>query len=144
MSVKQQLFRVRDMLTANADVIVLLIRIVLGIIFIQTGFGKLIHFDRTVAFFNGLGIPFPVINAALAALTEFLGGILILVGLLTRLVSVPLAFVMLVAILTTKLNDIMSFSDFIRLQELDYMLFFLLLVFIGAGRYSLDRRLFRQ
>ncbi len=113
-------------------------RLCIGTIFVQTGFGKLMHFEQTVAFFSDLGIPFPMINAAMAASVECIGGALLIVGLLTRVVSVKLAVVMIVAILTAQLSEVASLSDLIRLQEVDYLLFFALFLFGGAGKFSLD------
>ena len=77
----------------------LLLRLFLAPVLVQAGWNKIIGFENTVAWFGGsLGLPFPELMAALAAGTEFFGGILLLVGLATRWVSIPLMFTMLVAI----------------------------------------------
>lgn len=82
----------------------LLLRIYLAPIFIQAGYGKLTGFDNTVAFFGntewGLGLPFPELMAALAGGSELIGGWLLLFGLATRLVAIPLMITMLVAAIT--------------------------------------------
>lgn len=82
----------------------LLLRLYLAPIMIQAGWNKLSNFESTVTWFGnpdwGLGLPFPEIMAALAAGTEFFGGVLILLGLATRLVAVPLAVTMGVAMIT--------------------------------------------
>jgi uncharacterized membrane protein YphA (DoxX/SURF4 family) len=92
----------------------LLIRLYLAPIFIIAGYNKLglgdpditgiaslLANDNIVAWFGnsewGLGLPFPELLANLAAWTEFLGGWFLLVGLLTRLVSIPLMFTMVIA-----------------------------------------------
>lgn len=66
-----------------------------------TGFASLFANTNIVTWFGntewGLGLPFPELLANLAAWTEFLGGWLLLVGLLTRLVSIPLMFTMIIA-----------------------------------------------
>ncbi len=116
----------------------LLIRLVIGGIFIQTGWGKLTHLGTTTAFFQSLGIPFAHYNALAASLIEFVGGLLILTGLLTRLVSIPLICVMIIAIATAQWADVHSIYDFIGLQEVDYILFFGILFSEGAGKTSLD------
>jgi putative oxidoreductase len=116
----------------------LLIRLSIGSIFIQTGLGKLMHFGGTVNFFASLGIPYPVINAAAASSIEFFGGILVIAGLLTRPAAAKLAFVMVIAILTAHLAEIETLSDLIRVQAFDYLLFFVLLLFTGAGKLSID------
>ena len=76
----------------------LLLRLILAPVMIQAGYNKLISFENTAAWFGGsLGLPLPELMAALAIGAEFLGGILLLIGLATRLVAVPLMVTMLVA-----------------------------------------------
>ena len=75
----------------------LLARIYLTPIMLQAGYTKLTGFDNTVSWFEYMGMPLPVVSVALVALSEFVGGLLLLVGWLTRLVCVPLMIAMLVA-----------------------------------------------
>ena len=79
----------------------LLVRLYLAPIMIQAGWNKIVGFDNIVAWFGnpdwGLGLPFPALMAALAAGTEFLGGIALIFGLATRLVAIPLMFTMVIA-----------------------------------------------
>lgn len=85
------------------DVALLMIRGIVGVVFLFHGSQKLFGaFDGPgiagMAGFNeSLGIPFPVLSAWLASLTEFAGGAALLTGVGQRLISVPLAFTMLVA-----------------------------------------------
>jgi len=120
------------------DLLILVLRVSVALIFIRTGYGKLVHFDKTVMFFESLGIPFADLNALLAAATEFGGGILILVGLFTRLVSFPLAFVMVIAIATAQWREVKDIYDLVSLIEYLYLVIFLLLTSLGAGKFSLD------
>ncbi|MBY6185191.1 DoxX family protein [Marinobacter hydrocarbonoclasticus] len=87
--------------TALEGLAPLAIRLYLAPIFIQAGWNKLSHFSDTAAWFGnpdwGLGLPFPELMAALAIGAELVGGILLVVGLFTRLVSLPLMVTMLVA-----------------------------------------------
>lgn len=82
----------------------LALRLYLAPVLMQAGYNKLAHFDDTVAWFAnpdwGLGLPMPALLAALAAGTEFFGAILLLLGLATRLISIPLMITMLVAAFT--------------------------------------------
>lgn len=82
----------------------LALRLYLAPVLMQAGYNKLAHFEDTVAWFAnpdwGLGLPMPTLMAALAAGTEFLGACLLLVGLATRLISIPLMITMLVAAFT--------------------------------------------
>jgi uncharacterized membrane protein YphA (DoxX/SURF4 family) len=82
----------------------LLLRLYLAPVMMQAGWMKLTNFESTAAWFGnpdwGLGMPFPYLMTALAAGAEFFGGIALVAGLATRLVAIPLAITMLVAMLT--------------------------------------------
>jgi putative oxidoreductase len=121
----------------------LLARITLGLVFIGTGWGKLHTIPQVTEFFTGLGIPFPGFNARLTASTEFLGGLLILAGLGTRLVALPLAFTMVIAILTAKRADIDGITSLVGFEEWSYLVMFLWLAVAGAGPLSVDALLMR-
>jgi putative oxidoreductase len=91
-------------------------------------------------FGNELGFPAPLLMAFLAKGTEFSAGILICLGLFTRISSVMLAFVMLVATLTANL-DYSGVGSFIRpdgLVTIPCFLLACLFVFCGSGKYGLD------
>lgn len=87
----------------------LLLRLYLAPVIIQAGWNKLSNFEDTAAWFGnaewGLGLPFPEVLAGLAASTELVGGFLILIGLFTRLISIPLMFTMIVAAVTVHLEN---------------------------------------
>lgn len=82
----------------------LALRIYLAPIFIMAGLNKMSNIEDVAAWFGnpdwGLGLPAPMLMAWLAALVEFFGGIAILVGFGTRLVAIPLMFVMAIAAVT--------------------------------------------
>ncbi|GMR08006.1 MAG: DoxX family protein [Gammaproteobacteria bacterium] len=79
----------------------LLIRIFLAPIFILAGYGKLSNMESTIWYFeNTLGIPYADIMGPMAGGVEFFGGILMLIGLATRWIVVPLMFTMIVAAAT--------------------------------------------
>lgn len=121
----------------------LVARITLGWTFFQTGWGKLHSIPKVVGFFTELGIPAPEFQARLVATTEFACGAFLLLGLLTRLASLPLIATMVVAILTAKKGDIASFSDLFGVMEYLYVALLLWLGAYGAGALSLDRILAR-
>ena len=79
----------------------LALRIYLAPVLMQAGYNKLSYFDDTVAWFGnpdwGLGLPMPEVMTALAAGSEFFGGLLLLIGLATRFIALPLMITMLVA-----------------------------------------------
>jgi uncharacterized membrane protein YphA (DoxX/SURF4 family) len=79
----------------------LALRLYLAPVLMQAGYNKISHFDDTAAWFGnsewGLGLPMPELMAALASGTELVGGALLLLGLATRFVAVPMMVTMLVA-----------------------------------------------
>jgi putative oxidoreductase len=123
-------------------------RLVMGQAFFFTGRGKLANFDHTVEFFTGLGIPMPALNAAFVSRLEFYGGILLIVGLATRLVAAGLASTMVVALMTADKESFLgalrgtSDSGLTDVTPFVYLLFLGWLVLNGPGVVSLDRLLF--
>lgn len=116
-----------------------LLRVVVGIVFLAHGGQKL--FVMGIGGFGGflatLGIPAPVLMAGVVALVEFGGGLALLLGLATRLASLPLAATMLVAILTVHLP-----KGFFLPGGMEFALTLLAatlaLVGLGSGKASLD------
>ncbi|MEP6993084.1 MAG: DoxX family protein [Acidobacteriota bacterium] len=119
-------------------------RLTVGWIFLQSGWGKLHDLPKVVAFFTQLGIPAPQFQAPLAAGSEFLCGALMLLGLATRLASLPLIVTMVVAILTAKKAEIHELSDLFGMSEYLYIVLCLWLGAFGAGPLSLDALLARR
>ena len=115
-----------------------LARLTVGLVFIGTGWGKLHTLPDVTDYFSSLGIPMPGLNARIAAGTEFFGGILVLVGLATRIAVLPMAFTMVIAILTAKRGDIHGLTDLVGFEEWSYLVFFVWLAVAGAGPLSLD------
>ncbi len=94
--------------------------------------------------FGSMGIPFPTLNAYMAATTEITGVVLLTLGLLTRLISIPMIVIMIVAIVTVHLSNGFSAGDNGYEIPLYYMIFLLTFVSHGAGRFSLDRLIFGE
>ena len=120
-----------------------LARLTVGLVFIGTGWGKLHSIPDVTQFFTELGIPMPGFNARLTACTEFFGGLLILAGLGTRLVALPLAFTMFIAIITAKRDKIDGLVSLVGFEEWSYLVFFIWLAVAGAGPLSLDALIVR-
>ncbi len=116
----------------------LLARIAIGFVFIESGWGKLQHLPKIVDYFTELGIPFPQIQAPFVAGVELVCGALLLVGLLTRVASIPLIGTMVVAILTAKKEDIHTLTDLLGMSEFLIIVALVTLVFSGAGTLSVD------
>lgn len=122
----------------------LLIRLTVGLVFIGTGWGKLNSLPDVTEFFTSLHVPFPALNARVVATTEFVGGILLIVGLGSRLIALPLAFTMVIAILTAKLDKIDGITTLVGFDEWSYLVMFLVIALIGPGALSLDALLMRR
>jgi len=88
------------------------VRLFWGWQFFQTGMGKLKDLHKVARFFESLNIPFPLVNAAIAASLECGGGILLILGLCSRVIAVPLMFTMIVALATADKEAVQAiFSD---------------------------------
>lgn len=88
-------------ITGRVDFLVpLALRLYLVPIFYEAGIRKYNSFESTVAWFGSLGLPLPQVMAALATGAELIGAALLLLGLATRWISIPLIITMLVAIFT--------------------------------------------
>jgi putative oxidoreductase len=130
-----------DRLTRAQWVPQLLMRLFVGYFFLESGWGKIHSLDSFTERFTDWGIPAPAFNAALSGWTEFLGGLFIVLGLFTRLVSIPMLINMVVATLLVKLKKVSGLDDFVELDEPLYALSFLWLFFSGPGWVSLDHLL---
>lgn len=138
MRIRKQIEEVLTLLRRSEWVAQLLVRFFVGYFFMETGWGKLHNLDGFAQRFAGWGIPYPYFNAALSAYTEFIGGLLTVFGLGTRLVSIPMIINMLVAILKVNLMQVSSLDDFSELDEPLYALAYLWLLLSGPGWVSID------
>jgi putative oxidoreductase len=122
----------------------LLVRLTLGLVFVTSGWGKLHSLDDVTKFFESLNIPAPGIQARFVSSIEFGGGLLLIAGFGTRIVSALLIGVMTVAILTAKLPDLHGVVDLAGTDEFAYLVMFVWLVVSGGGAASVDRLLARR
>lgn len=122
----------------------LVARIVTGWVFLWTGWGKLTHLPLVTQNFEGWGIPAPALLAPITSGIEFFGGILLVLGLLTRISAGALGVVMIVAIATVQWAEVDSFLTLVGLEEVMYLALFLWLAIAGAGRVSIDYHLERR
>src|SRR5689334_13104585 len=121
----------------------LAIRIVVGWVFLWTGWLKLNALPRMIQNFRDWGIPAPEILTPLASGIEFVGGLLLLVGLLTRFAAVSLMIVMVVAIVSAKATEIDSFVTLLGFEEVSYFVMFAWLAIAGPGPVSMDHFILR-
>lgn len=124
------------------SLVLLALRLYWGWQFFLTGKGKLLHLERTAGYFASLDIPLPKLNAMMAGTTECVGGLLLLVGLGSRLVSVPLMFVLAIAYATAERDAARAiFTDPDKFTAATPFLFLVAVVVVfafGPGRLSLD------
>ncbi len=91
-------------------------RITVGWVFMWSGWGKLNNLPQITENFIGWGIPFPHVLTPFVSGVEFLGGLLLLLGLFTRIAAPPLVVVMIVAIISAKWDQIELTRDAARLR----------------------------
>ncbi len=126
----------------------LIVRLYWGWQFAQTGWGKLHNLPRIVEYFGTLNLPYPAFTAVFVANVEFIGGILLIVGLASRLTGLVLATNMFVAYWTADheaLKSVLSNPGKFYVADPYTFLFASLMVLIfGAGLFSLDTVIARR
>ncbi|MGA9527125.1 MAG: DoxX family protein [Terriglobales bacterium] len=138
----------------------LLLRLMAGGVFFWEGMLKFVYVNQGVGRFTKLGIPFPQYTATFIGCLEIVGGLLLISGLMTRLISIPFVIEMIVAILTTKISLYLGTSPlplppapprigiWAVLHEIrsDYaqILTTMFLLVNGPGKWSLDALLLRH
>jgi putative oxidoreductase len=123
----------------------LVVRVIWGWQYTIDGWGKLHNLGHVVGFFSTLPIPFPGATAVLVSGLEFVGGILLIAGLGTRLVGLLLAINMLAAYFTVA-DDRAAFltlfsndpSSFVKADPFPYLCAAVVALVFGAGTVSLD------
>lgn len=115
-------------------------RIMIAIIFIMSGFGKITGFAGSVGYAESVGMPVPQVGIVIAILIEFFGGIALVLGFKTRLVAAAIAVFSVVAALIfhTDFTDQMQMINFWKNIAIAGGL--LQIVYFGAGPLSLDNR----
>ena len=138
------LHRLHAALVRHAWLGPLLLRLVFGWFWLETGWAKL----HNLAFFSqrfvDWGIPLPTLSATVSGATDLIGGALLILGLGTRLVAIPMIINMLVALAVVVLPTITSFNEFFELDEVLYVAVLFWLLMAGPGKASLDQLLARR
>lgn len=136
---KQLLTRLAETTPRSTDVGLLLLRAWFGtLLALAHGAGKVGNFEKFTASVTKQGFPVPELFAVLAALSEFAGGLLVAVGLLTRPAALFMLITMLVAAVFVHWDDPFSKKEF----ALAYGMAALTVLIAGPGKLSLDHRLF--
>jgi len=145
----QPILRLQRMLATAGEsfqsLFLLLVRLYWGWQFMQTGWGKLTNLDRFTQFFTTLGLPAPGSLAALVGSLELAGGLLLFIGLFSRLIAVPMTVTMTAAYLLANREALESiFSDpgkFYGADPYTFLFAVVLVLIFGPGRFSVDRLL---
>lgn len=116
----------------------ILSRLAIGIVFVESGWGKFHDLAKVVSYFESLSIPWPHLQAPFVSGVELLAGLFILMGLLTRLSSFLLMIIMTVALYTAKREDITDVSTLLGTTEFLYILILSWLAFYGSKVISVD------
>ena len=131
-----------------------LIRLMAGGVFLWEGILKFVYVNQGVGRFAKIGIPFPGPTADLVAVLEIVGGLLLISGFQTRLIAIPLAIEMIVAVLSTKVTMYLGTSPLplppsppkigpwavlheVRSEYAQFMCSLVLFI-VGPGPWSLD------
>lgn len=138
----------------------ILIRWLVGGIFLSEGLLKFVYTNQGVGRFTKIGIPFPEFSANFVGGLEIIGGICLILGLFTRFFTVPFIIQMIVAVLTTKIALYLGTSPLplppsppqvgiwavLHETRVDYaqLLGLLFLMIAGPGKWSLDRLFFSR
>ena len=152
----------RGLLESHAPAATVLIRVAVGVVFVSEGAQKFLYADALGAGrFAKIGIPAPEVMGPFVGVVEIVCGLLILVGLLTRLAAVPLTIDMLVALASTKVPILLGhgYSVFAAppvsktgfwsmlhesRTDLSMVLGSVFLLLVGAGKWSADVVLSRR
>jgi putative oxidoreductase len=116
----------------------LVARIVVGYVFLLSGWGKLNNLPAVTENFVGWHIPAAQVLAPFVSGVEFFGGLFLLIGFLTRISAGALGVTMIVAIVSAKLDQVDSLEALLGFDETEYLALFLWLAIAGAGTLSLD------
>ena len=133
-------------MNGQKDVVALIGRIALALIFITSGFSKLTEFGGTVGEIADHGVPLPYVAAVIAIVIELGGGLAVLVGWMTR--SAALAIVVFLIVITPIFHGYWSGAEAERMvnqimfwKNVSMLGGFLLLFAFGPGRYSIDEKI---
>lgn len=143
------MIRLRELLTTRAPGATILVRLIVGAVFLSEGLQKFIYPEALgVGRFVKIGIPAPEVMAPFVGIVEITCGTLVLAGAATRVATVPLIINMIVAMLTTKVPILRAEGFWAAAHESrtdwSMLLGSLFLLLVGAGPWSLDAWLTRR
>jgi putative oxidoreductase len=120
----------------------LFVRLYWGWQLVESGWGKLHNLDKVTEFFTSLGLPMPGPTAVFISSLEFFGGMLLALGLFSRVISLMLTVNLITAYITSDREALFSiFSDpdkFMAAAPFMFLFASLLILIFGAGKISVD------
>ncbi|UZR95868.1 DoxX family protein [Chondrinema litorale] len=121
--------------SSTTNLALLILRVFTGLsMALAHGFGKLPPSAGFIEATGNIGFPLPVFFAWAAALSEFVGGILITLGLLTRPASLLMSLTMITAAFITHSADPFATKE----KALLYLCISIVLLLTGSGKYGID------
>ena len=141
LAVRDKLVEVLDKLRGLA---LLLGRLAVGLVFLSTGWGKVHNIAKVTEFFESLHIPMPGLNAIVVGWSELLCGGALVLGVMTRLATIPLIVSMIVAILTARRDAIHGFFDLVGFEEFTYLMVLIMIAILGPGTLAVDHILAKR
>ena len=140
---------IRKLARSGAPAATILIRILIGAVFVSEGIQKFLFADALgVGRFAKIGIPEPAVVAPFVGAVEIVFGAFLLLGFLTRLSAFPLLIDISVAIATTKVPMLLDKGFWAAAHEArtdgSMLLGLMFLLIVGAGPWSVDSCLFRD
>jgi putative oxidoreductase len=120
----------------------LAVRLYWGWQLIQSGWGKLHNLEKVTEFFTSLNLPMPAQMAVFISCVEFFGGILLAIGLLSRITALALTINMIMAYITADREALFSvFSDpdkFYAAAPYTFLIASLIILIFGPGKFCVD------
>jgi len=121
----------------------LVLRLYWGWQFLESGIDHLRNMSSFVTFMSSHGVPAPWLNAHFVAGLETVGGILLALGLGSRLIAIPLTINMMVAYVVGDWDNLTAIftdhaEDFYKALPFSFLLVSLIILIFGPGRFSLD------
>jgi len=127
----------------------IIVRLMIGLVFLSEGIQKfLFPIADGVGRFEKIGIPHPEFLGPFVGTTEIICGVLLIIGLFTLIVTIPLLIVILTAICTTKVPILMNMGFWAAVHEgwVDFSMLMglIFLLIYRAGKFSADNKLFNK
>jgi len=120
------------------DIPLLLFRLILAVGFYEPAMMKVKNLSGVAEWFGSMNYPLPMISASISMVTEVSGIVLLILGLGSRLIAMPMMFIMVIATFTVHISNGFPAGDNGFEIPLYYFLMLFALVVYGSGKYSVD------